>query len=153
MRQLCKLPADAEPEPTLVLLDIPDNGGFYVCAERRDLEALLAQPRPQARARARAAVDEPRLGGPPRRRAVVAAARGAEQAREQMAARDAPTAQLMRSAAAHALVGALGHRASATLLSKRSIVHRSIDHHHTQHSSQKTKTALSLDTGFLLHLS
>ena len=36
MRQLCKLPADAEPEPTLVLLDIPDNGGFYVCAERRD---------------------------------------------------------------------------------------------------------------------
>ena len=38
MRQLCKLPADAEREPTLVLLDIPDNGGFYVCAERRDLD-------------------------------------------------------------------------------------------------------------------
>lgn len=38
MRQLCKLPAAAEPEPTLVLLDIPDNGGFYVCAERGALD-------------------------------------------------------------------------------------------------------------------
>jgi len=30
IRQLCSLPSEAPPEPTVLILDIPDNGGFYL---------------------------------------------------------------------------------------------------------------------------
>jgi len=31
IRKLCKLPEAAPGTPTLLMLDIPDNGGYYVC--------------------------------------------------------------------------------------------------------------------------